>query len=153
MTPLHAISKAKSFRGDLDTLLQRMKEHRSEMLLVNPTDGTWAVEQGEAIAQHTISIRAVEDAIMRQGMVLKNIGQQPTPYPDTKLTAESFAETLYTRYCESVGGKAFNGDPLPDWNTFKADPAKQPQALAWVDAARTGIEKLFKVHPTSGVKL
>ena len=49
--------------------------------------------------------------------------------------AETLAGVLYTRYCEAVGGKAFNGDPLPSWAEFRADPAKQKQALAWIAAA------------------
>jgi len=42
----------------------------------------------------------------------------------------------YSAYCDAVGGKAFNGDPLPDWKTFRADPAKAKQADAWEAAAR-----------------
>jgi len=48
---------------------------------------------------------------------------------------EKLAEDLYTAYCEGVGGKAFNGDPLPDWQTFKQDPAKQKQISGWISAA------------------
>lgn len=29
------------------------------------------------------------------------------------LTTEQLAETAYDAYCQSVGGKAFNGDDLP----------------------------------------
>jgi len=46
----------------------------------------------------------------------------------------SITERAYTAYCEAVGGKAFNGDPLPSWKEFAADPAKQLQANAWVQA-------------------
>lgn len=52
---------------------------------------------------------------------------------------EKLAESLYQTYCHAVGGKAFNGDPLPDWNTFRADPAKQKQSDAWVEAAKTAL--------------
>jgi hypothetical protein len=45
---------------------------------------------------------------------------------------EDFAGQLYEAYCEAVGGKAFNGDKLPDWKTFRADPAKKKQSDAWV---------------------
>lgn len=45
------------------------------------------------------------------------------------------AEELYTAYCAAVGGVAFNGDPLPDWATFAADPAKEKQSNAWLVAA------------------
>jgi hypothetical protein len=45
------------------------------------------------------------------------------------------AATLYTTYCMAVGGKAFNGHPLPDWERFAADPAKATQSAAWVRVA------------------
>ncbi len=46
------------------------------------------------------------------------------------------AGLLYDAYCAAVGGVAFNGDPLPDWQTFRADPAKQKQSDAWIAVAR-----------------
>jgi hypothetical protein len=45
------------------------------------------------------------------------------------------ATLLYTTYSAEVGGKAFNGDPLPDWQTFSNDPTKTKQAQAWERAA------------------
>lgn len=44
---------------------------------------------------------------------------------------------MYTAYCEGVGGVAFNGDPLPSWEEFRADPAKAKQADAWEVAAES----------------
>ena len=52
---------------------------------------------------------------------------------------EFLAEQIYTAYCEGVGGVAFNGDKLPDWKTFRSDPAKQKQANAWVAAAKVAM--------------
>ncbi len=52
------------------------------------------------------------------------------------------AERLYTVYCESVGGKAYNGDPLPDWNDFHNDPSKDKQSKGWMDAADAAIDLL-----------
>jgi hypothetical protein len=49
---------------------------------------------------------------------------------------EACAGRAYTAYCAAVGGKAFNGDPLPDWETFRADPAKKKQSDAWVEAVK-----------------
>lgn len=47
------------------------------------------------------------------------------------------AEILYDTYCKAVGGVAFNGDPLPGWKEFRADPKKTKQADAWyLTAAR-----------------
>jgi hypothetical protein len=42
---------------------------------------------------------------------------------------------LYTRYCEAVGGKAFNGDKLPTWDEFHSNPSKATQAKAWIEVA------------------
>lgn len=50
-------------------------------------------------------------------------------------TNEDAARCIYTEYCRQVGGKAFNGDPLPDWDKFTADPAKSRQVNAWRAAA------------------
>ena len=47
------------------------------------------------------------------------------------------AGLLYDTYCKAVGGVAFNGDPLPDWDTFRADPGKRKQVEAWLAVGRT----------------
>lgn len=52
-----------------------------------------------------------------------------------KRDPERTAGVMYAAYCEAVGGKAFNGDPLPAWQEFRADPSKQKQSFAWVAAA------------------
>lgn len=73
-------AEAKAIRADLDAVLQRMKTHRDE--ITTPHLHMEGVkDQREVVANHIISIRAVEDAIMRQGMVLKCIGATPNPYP------------------------------------------------------------------------
>jgi len=45
------------------------------------------------------------------------------------------ANHLYTNYCIAVGGVAFNGDVLPDWETFSKDSNKKKQADAWIATA------------------
>lgn len=45
------------------------------------------------------------------------------------------AGVAYTAYTKAVGGKAFNGEPLPSWEEFATHPDKQKQAEAWVQAA------------------
>ena len=47
-------------------------------------------------------------------------------------TTNQIAGELYEAYCVAVGGKAFNGDPLPNWEAFLADPAKKKQSDAWI---------------------
>jgi len=53
---------------------------------------------------------------------------------------EELADKLYTVYCAAVGGKAFNGDPLPAWSTFRADPTKRKQSDAWMIVAKTALD-------------
>lgn len=76
-----AIKVSKQFRKEADELLQRMKDHRFNLTFESKvsdfSDGP------EVIAQHIISIRELENCIMRQGMVLKYIGN-PDPYPESK---------------------------------------------------------------------
>jgi hypothetical protein len=52
-----------------------------------------------------------------------------------EITIENLAEMLYERYCEEVGGHAFNGQPLPTWKEFRADQTKRIQSNAWVRVA------------------
>ena len=48
---------------------------------------------------------------------------------DTKTT---YGEIAYDAYCRSVGGKAYNGEPLPAF----ADIAKDSVRRGWEHAAR-----------------
>ena len=61
------------------------------------------------------------------------------------MDAIELAEIIYTEYCDKVGGVAFNGDPLPSWSDFHADPKKTKQANAWIAAAEAA---LIAVHGT-----
>ena len=56
------------------------------------------------------------------------------------INAETVVNHLYTTYCAAVGGRAFNGDLLPDWEAFRADPSKKLQSDAWVRIAERAIE-------------
>jgi hypothetical protein len=88
MTKLDAIATSKRFRQNLDTVLQEMKEHRLNLIGQSREPNTPPIgeDMQEAIAHHTLSLRAVEDAMMRQGMVLKNIGG-PNPYLGERIAA------------------------------------------------------------------
>ena len=52
---------------------------------------------------------------------------------------EGHAAQLYSVYCEAVGGVAFNGDSLPSWTEFDADPNKRLQADAWRSVAKQSL--------------
>lgn len=58
------------------------------------------------------------------------------------ISREYIASELYRVYCLSVGGKAFNGDPLPEWEEFSQDPSKAKQSNAWLAAADRAMELL-----------
>lgn len=58
------------------------------------------------------------------------------------IDAEKIARDMYDAYCSAVGGKAYNGQPLPQSDEFFADPHKQPQADAWRAAARVALKAL-----------
>ena len=55
---------------------------------------------------------------------------------------EWLAADLYAEYCNRVGGVAFNGDALPRWEEFRADPAKKKQSDAWMAVAKRAITLL-----------
>lgn len=64
------------------------------------------------------------------------------------INREYIAHELYRAYCEAVGGKAFNGDPLPSAEEFFADPTKEKQANAWLAAADQAIMQLSAPEPS-----
>lgn len=47
----------------------------------------------------------------------------------------TLAKKMYDGYCEAVGGLAFNGDKLPDSETFFSDISKSKQSNAWIVCA------------------
>lgn len=51
---------------------------------------------------------------------------------------------MYDRYCEAVGGKAFNGDALPKADEFFTDPTKEKQANAWREVAQVAMDEFIK---------
>lgn len=57
----------------------------------------------------------------------------------TSSKLEQLAHKMYDDYCVMVGGKAFNGDPLPGSGEFFADPTKEKQANAWRGTAKTAV--------------
>lgn len=76
---------------------------------------------------------------------LKNV-INPTPVTPSHpfitseiISYENFAISLYDEYCMHVGGKAFNGDPLPAGIEFFSDSSKTKQADAWRAVARFAV--------------
>lgn len=44
---------------------------------------------------------------------------------------DKYAKLAWDTYTNAVGGRAFNGDLLPEWDVMVADPAKQKLVAAW----------------------
>lgn len=51
---------------------------------------------------------------------------------------------MYDEYCREVGGKAYDGRPLPTSKEFFNDETKQKQAMGWFAAASKAIEILVE---------
>ena len=95
------------------------------------------------IARLEGSLRNVEDF---EPLTVEDAKQQDTEVAEFREAIEVLkrhedrigynAALLYDAYCKAVGGVAFNGDPLPDWEAFRADPSKQKQSDAWIEVAR-----------------
>lgn len=155
MTKQDAIQAAKALRSAFDAPLQALKDFIKQLKEAVKADPQLDKEldcSGEAIAQSMLSQRDAESAIMRLGMVLKNIGN-PTPYPDSYLTPQVLAEKLYNAYCESTGWKsAVTGAPLPPWCDLVADESRKAVVEGWLAAAKVH-PGITRVEPTSGVKL
>lgn len=60
---------------------------------------------------------------------------------------KDIAEAAYTAYREAVGGKAFNGDPLPTWTQMCLDSKKEHLVRAWRAAADAVEVELSKAVP------
>ena len=58
-------------------------------------------------------------------------------------TMKEVAHAMYDAYCVQVGGKAYDGRPLPTAAEFFADKTKQKQAMGWFAAASKAIELIL----------
>lgn len=64
---------------------------------------------------------------------------QNSPYS----TMKKLAMAMYDEYCAEVGGKAYDGRPLPTAKEFFNDETKQKQAMGWFAAASKAIELIL----------
>lgn len=64
--------------------------------------------------------------------------------PSTLSKKEQLSHKMYDDYCEAVGGKAFNGDPLPKSEEFFNDTNKTKQSAAWIVAAETAVRFILE---------
>jgi hypothetical protein len=52
------------------------------------------------------------------------------------MTDDQLGKIAWDTYAAAVGGKAFNGDPLPTWAEMCKDDKKQNLVVAWKKSAR-----------------
>lgn len=64
---------------------------------------------------------------------------QNSPYSVT----EKLAMAMYDEYCASVGGKAYDGRPLPTAKEFFNDDTKARQARGWMAAASKALQLIL----------
>lgn len=57
---------------------------------------------------------------------------------------EQVAMAMYDEYCAAVGGKAYDGRPLPTAAEFFEDETKQKQAKGWFAAASKALELILR---------
>lgn len=160
MTKAELIARAKAIRHGLDAPLQALKDFRKEALAAinaNPDLAKELENSSEVIAQATLSQRDGENAIMRLGMVLKNIGN-PNPYGESKLTVESLAQKCYEAYYVSTGGvSAVTGNPLPTWEKLcllaESEPSMGKVKAGWLAVASTHPALLYVAPTADGLKL
>ena len=58
-------------------------------------------------------------------------------------TMKRVAMAMYDEYCRKVGGKAYDGRPLPTSKEFFEDESKVKQQRGWFAAASKAIEILI----------
>ena len=96
------------------------------------------IERGEAVR----SVASVNTGERIGGGSFFNQNKPNTK--NTMINQELVAEELYETYCTAVGGVAFNGDALPNWKAFRADPSKKKQSDAWMAAAGRAMSLLMQ---------
>lgn len=64
-----------------------------------------------------------------------------------QLDDEMLACVAYTSYVKAVGGKSYNGDPLPTWEVMVKDPAKVNLVKAWRASSQAVAKKVIECTP------
>lgn len=65
----------------------------------------------------------------------------------TNVTDDEIGRIAWDTYSKAVGGKAFNGDPLPSWDAMCKDEKKENLVVAWKRAARAVASHVEKKLP------
>lgn len=111
------------------------KSSIAKVILFDPKGGETRIEiPVESIVHHlSCGARYLIDVSFRE---INSSSEVPHIAFEDSPSLEQHAALLYSTYCQAVGGFAFNGDPLPQWDEFAADPKKKVQAEAWRAVAK-----------------
>ncbi len=96
------------------------------------------MEENETNGTYVTELYAGEIKLQETNIKFYNMQDQ------TLSKKEQLAHKMYDDYSEAVGGKAFNGDPLPKSEEFFNDPTKTKQSGAWIVAAETAVKFILE---------
>jgi hypothetical protein len=107
---------------------------RTDQFCISLKDCFHAEDAFAAIASQQAMLEALQKVMAERGAA--------PDAPIQSIGIKDAAGLLYEAYNSAVGGKTWNGDTLPDWQTFTQDQAKQKQVAAWVEVAKTALSEL-----------
>src|SRR5512140_995365 len=82
-----------------------------------PTDSGKTVDAGAATCECCASADSATTPVAQSPPA--GAAEEPSQFTLTKCDSlEASAQAAWTAYSEAVGGKAFNGDPLPTWEAM-----------------------------------
>lgn len=126
-------------RESVQTLFPALAPELREILVSGTSPAEWDSRVSDKPMPETEE--EFKDAYRPRGYVFPDDPEGPAE--ESKLAV---AGKLYDTYCEAVGGKAFNGDPLPAWEDFRADTEKTPQSDAWMVVAEHALRPVMKLQ-------
>ena len=111
------------------------------MVAVDPDDP----EKGEVLSHGELVMNESDNYFFRE-YEAQAVATNPGA-PNLGNDPVALAGVMYTAYIEAVGGIAHNGDVLPSWDEFLADPNKTKQSNGWITAAKATIQNLDILDP------
>lgn len=125
------IADNKTFRRDLDKVLQRIKDVTTLDKSVTDSSGQPAKPIGyRSSRERSLAITKLQEAIMWLGMDLKAIAEEHPQPESQEPDAMTLGRNAYMRYGAATDFKNFQGDPMPAWSEL---PEQIRQA--WAAAA------------------
>jgi hypothetical protein len=124
------IADTKTFRRDLDKVLQRIKNVTTLDASITDSSGKPAQPMGyRSSRERSLAVTKLQEAIMWLGMDLKAIAEE-NPQPEGQASdSETLGRNAYMRYGAVTDFKNFLGNPMPTWSEL---PEKT--RTAWIAA-------------------